>query len=233
MSYQQDRNSGGGGYRSGGGNRGGGGSNRGGGGYRGGGNRGGGFGGRPQFNKPRQSSIPEGFSLFYIAVVCPQQVDEQINVFKDYMEQTYGCRSAKKSPAHLTVVPPFKAEDELQDELKSFVDAYNVGIVPFDIQIKGFGAFGERVLFADVTPNQNLQELEQECMKEFVEKFPSIIFGLKPDFNPHVTIATRDIPEGKFGEAMEYLKTRDLDITHAVKELHLLRLVRGRWEIIS
>jgi 2'-5' RNA ligase len=179
--------------------------------------------------------LPEGFSLFYIAVSCPPEIDEKIEAMKEYMQQEYGCKAARKSPAHLTIVPPFRAEDELESELSGFVTTYNVGIVPFDIQLKDYGQFADRVLFVDVVrPNDSLESLEKESMAEFSEKFPGIIFGMKPDFNPHVTIATRDIPEGTLSKARQYFEeNHPVDLSFEAKELSLFRLVDGWWKKVD
>ncbi|TAD83987.1 MAG: hypothetical protein EAY75_13925, partial [Bacteroidetes bacterium] len=100
-------------------------------------NRGGGGGyqrrydNRPQ--QPRRNPLPEGFSLFYLAVVCPAEINEQVKQFKAHLEHTYGCTSAAKSPAHITVVPPFRAEDEMAAPIADFVQTFNMGVVPIDI----------------------------------------------------------------------------------------------------
>ncbi len=190
---------------------------------------------RKSFDKPRRAPLPEGFSLFYIAVGCPPEVNEKIEILKDYMEKEHGCRAAKKSPAHLTIVPPFRAEDELEKQLSDFVTTFNMGMVPFNIALKDYGQFAERVLFVDVEgPNQSLIALEKECMDEFNEKFPAIIFGMKPDFNPHVTIATRDIPEGKLAGSKSFFESNHpIDITFEANKLSLYRLSDGWWKEVQ
>ncbi len=198
--------------------------NRGGGNYRNN-NR----GGYQQQNRRPVNRIPEGFSLFYMAAKCPEAIDEKIGSFKSYMNEKYGCRAAQKSPAHITVVPPFKAEDETLESLKAFVDEFNMTIIPISLELNGFGAFGERVIFVDITKNDDLHKLEQTCMAEFTEKFPGIIFGLKPDFNPHVTIATRDIPEGKFNEAFEYFTQQQYNDSFTCNALKLFKLENNVW----
>lgn len=181
----------------------------------------------------RPSRLPEGFSLYYLAVLCPDAINAKVKGFKDYMEQTYGSRAAAKSPAHLTIVPPFRAEEELESMLKDFAQTYSMGMMPVDVSLEGYGHFGDRVLFVDVAPNAGLQTLEKEAMQEFTQQFPSIIFGMKPDFNPHVTIATRDIPEGRLTEALEHFKqNHPFSENFTAKELKLLKLVNGWWEIL-
>ena len=192
---------------------------------------------RPQRNFQRQdrpkryNPLPEGFSLFYISILCPNPIEEKVKGYKNYMEEKYGCRAASKSPAHITIVPPFRAEDELLPTLQDFVSTFNIGIVPFDISLNGYGQFGDRVLYVDIEPNESLKQLESECAEEFNQKFPGIIFRTKPDFNPHVTIATRDIPEGKIQEARMYFESN-----HPIAEsfnattLSLMKLDNGWWK---
>ena len=187
---------------------------------------------RRQQQPRRHNPLPEGFSLFYIAIVCPEQVEEKLSQFKGHMENRYGCRAAKKSPAHLTIVPPFRAETEMEQPLLDFVQTFNMGMVPFDVELKGYGHFGDRVLFVDVPANESLNGLEKEAMQEFSNQFPSIIFGMKPDFNPHVTIATRDIPEGKLQEALDYFEANHpVEEKFTAKEMKLMRLVDGWWKL--
>jgi 2'-5' RNA ligase len=224
------------GNRSGGGGYGRGDNNRGGGGGRGGyGNRGGG-GFRPrgqQDFRPKRNPLPEGFALYYIALICPDELNEKVKAQKEYMFEQYGCRAAGKSPAHITIVPPFRAEEDLQQNLLDFVSTFNIGIAPFTVGLNGYGNFGDRVLFIDVAPNQQLLQLEQECMQEFTDQFPSIIFGMKPPFNPHVTIATRDIPEGKLQEAKAYFEAQgSFAEQFDAKELRLVKLDHGNWNVV-
>lgn len=190
---------------------------------------------RKKFDKPKRAPLPEGFSLFYIAIACPEAINSEVSALKKHMELTYGCKAAGKSPAHLTVVPPFRAEDEMLGQLKDFLTTFNIGVVPFDIQLKGYGQFAERVLYIDVArPNDALQNLERECMAEFAEKFPGIIFGMKPEFNPHVTIATRDIPEGKLAEARQHFETNaPIDSTFSANGLALYKLEGGWWNKVG
>ncbi len=189
---------------------------------------------RRSFNKPKRAPIPEGFSLFYIAIECPAEINDQVEAMKNYMEKNYGCVAAKKSPAHLTIVPPFRAEDELIGELTNYVQTFNMGLVPFTIKLNNYGQFGERVLYIDVeSPNTSLINLEKECMDEFSEKFPGIIFGMKPEFNPHVTIATRDIPEGALTTARNYFEHHyPVNMEFTTTNLTLYRLENGWWNKI-
>ena len=192
------------------------------------------YSGRSQYNRHqnRPAPLPEGFALYYIAAICPNNIDEKVKVYKQYMQEKYGSRAAQKSPAHLTIVPPFKAEEDMEKLLNDFVATYNFSLVPFEIQLKNFNHFGNRVLYVDVVPNETLNGMENDINTQFGEEFPSIIFRSKPEFHPHVTIATRDIPEHKFDEVWEYFKQEQIEVLYPCRNLSVMKLVRGVWEHI-
>ena len=55
--------------------------------------------------------------LYYIAIVCPPAVNEEILVFKHWMRDQFNCKAALKSPAHITLIPSFLMEKRLEDDL--------------------------------------------------------------------------------------------------------------------
>jgi len=190
------------------------------------------YNGRPSYNQRsnRPAPLPEGFALYYIAAVCPEEINEKLEGYKQYMQAKYGSRAAQKSPAHLTIVPPFKAEEDMEKLLQDFVSAFNFSLVPFNIRLNNFGHFGNKVLFVDVEENETLHIMERDINEQFTKEFPSIIFRSKPEFHPHVTIATRDMPENKFDEIWSHFQQELIDETFACKGLQVMKLVRGIWQ---
>ncbi|MDA3613958.1 2'-5' RNA ligase family protein [Polluticaenibacter yanchengensis] len=183
-----------------------------------------------RFNQ-HQNSLPDGFALYYIAILCGNEINEKVLSLKNYMQSTYGSRAALKSPAHLTIIPPFKSEEDLENNYKSFLDEVNFTLVPVTVKLNGYNHFGERVLFVDVEKTEALLNIEKETFNLFEDRFPAISFNAKPEFNPHVTIATRDIPEGKLSEALAYFKeNHPFNDEFTVKELKLMKLKNNKWE---
>jgi len=190
------------------------------------------YNGRPQYRRRSNAPtpLPEGFALYYIGAICPEDVNEKVSVYKQYMLDKYGSRAAQKSPAHLTIVPPFKAEEDMEKRLDDFVATYNFSLIPFEIQLKGFNHFTNSVLFVDALPNEALNSMEQELNTQFTAAFPSIIFRTKPMFHPHVTIATRDIPENRFEEIWDYFQQQEIEVAYLCKAVSLMKLIRGVWQ---
>jgi 2'-5' RNA ligase len=235
-----NRPQGGGGYnrsgdgqqRSGGYNRsGGGGFNRGGG-RPGGGNRPGGRpggGSRPFNRNNRNGGAPTEKSMYYVALLCPLEIDEQMDNYKSFMKETYGCEVAAKSPAHVTLVNPFFLSEGKHKDLLEKLEAFDSLVTDVSIEIDGFNHFDNRVIFADVVSNENLTAL-QEQLENYLRNtgFPFIKEAKKP-FHPHVTIATRDIKAENFDEAWANFEGKTFKGSFSTNAIHVMKLVEEKW----
>ncbi|MCS6819887.1 MAG: 2'-5' RNA ligase family protein [Chitinophagales bacterium] len=172
--------------------------------------------------------MPVQSCLYYVAVVCPFSIDVQISAFKKWMQERYGCKHALKSPAHITLIPPFRCEPQLENNLKALINEVNDGLMSFDVIISGFGCFGKRVIYAEIKENSQLSLLHQLSNKIFSE----IIFDNNRSFRPHITIATRDIPESSFEEALKHFLAIDFQTSFCVENVSLLKLIAGKWNVI-
>ena len=55
--------------------------------------------------------------MYFIGIAAPAEVNEQVLQWKHYMRDHYGCTVALRSPAHITLIPPFWMEEVLEKEL--------------------------------------------------------------------------------------------------------------------
>ena len=72
-------------------------------------------------------------SMYFIALVLPRHLDEKIRVYKQTMLDQYGCRVGLKSPAHITVIPPFWMEEEKEEQLTMDIGRVSTGLRSFRI----------------------------------------------------------------------------------------------------
>ncbi|MDP5016367.1 MAG: 2'-5' RNA ligase family protein, partial [Dolichospermum sp.] len=63
-------------------------------------------------------------SRFFIALLPPQEIQEYANDIKHYFADKYACHSAKKSPPHITLQPPFEWSDTLVTNLETSLQAF-------------------------------------------------------------------------------------------------------------
>jgi 2'-5' RNA ligase len=223
--FRREGQSSGGGYR---------GGNSGGGGYRGNSNggSGGGYrkdGGRNPRGKQGGKPTRREMDMYYVTLLCPLDIDEQVHEHKNYMRRTFGCDVASKSPSHITLIAPFFMSGGKSKELEERLEAFESTVNEVSLNLNGYGHFENRVIFVDVEPSAALETL-QEQLEVYLKNngFPFIKEAKKP-FHPHVTIATRDVKPEDFEAAWPTFEGKEFTASFTTNTMHLMKLSEDRW----
>lgn len=169
-------------------------------------------------------------SLYFLALLLPDKISDPITILKKEVERKYGVRHALKSPPHITLQRPFRRsqsdETVLFEKMSSFATAHS----SLEIRLSGFGAFVPRVIFVDVVRSRELAD-RYEDLQQFLQTdldFP----GHESDFgfNPHVTIATRDLKK-QFHKVWDDFKNQDFEADFVSYDLALLKHNGENWDI--
>lgn len=146
------------------------------------------------------------------------------------MAQTYHSKAALRSPPHITLHMPFrlgvKKLVRLQNALQNFCDKQG----PLEIELDGFSTFSPKVIFIDVVPDPQLDDLQKgiaELMKTELNIF-NANFQDRP-FHPHVTVAFRDLRKSQFHQAWQHFKTQTFQERVRFDELSLLIHEHSKW----
>ena len=148
------------------------------------------------------------------------------------MKEHYQCEVALKSPAHITLIPPFWMKPEIESELIHSLLEFSITQAGIHIQLNNFSYFKPRVIFVNVVQNEDLLSLKNNLL-EFLsatKKFP-----LPEDdrlFYPHVTIATKDLHKKTFYEAWEFFKEKQYSADWRTEGISLLRHNKKNWDVI-
>ncbi len=148
------------------------------------------------------------------------------------MKDRFNCSVALRSPAHITLVPPFWMNDNLENELEHAIDQFSQRQVPFEINLENFAAFKPRVIYADVVSPPQLQTLHDQLHECLIAEG---LFPIKKEdrsFHPHATIATRDLHKKVFYEAWEIFKNKNYTAECRVNGISLLRHNQKNWDVI-
>lgn len=172
--------------------------------------------------------MPE--NLFFIAIVPPSEIAEKVEEFKQYVADFYQSKHALKSPPHITLIPPFWWAEEKYNLLKSELISWTANVKPFRLTLNDFNCFKPRVLFVDISNNIELRSLHNGIKNLLIDKW-----SLSPDkrihYNPHMTIAFKDLKPRQFFRAWDYFKYKKFQASFMVNNLCILKHVGGRWLI--
>ena len=171
-------------------------------------------------------------NMYYIAIVAPEEINKQILKWKNFFKENFQCSAALKSPAHITLIPPFWMNEELERDLVDSITDLSGRLTSFRIQLKDFSAFTPKVIFVDIIESEMLNILYHSTNKYIQQqnKFPVKEDG-RP-FQPHVTLATRDLYKKDFYEAWERFATKKYEAFWDVNGISLLRHNKKNWDVI-
>lgn len=170
--------------------------------------------------------------LYFIAIVLPEELNRRIAKYKHLAEERWNCKVALRSPAHITILPPFWMDETLEQELIAATNDISSAVTSFTITTANFSAFRPRTIFIAISTNDQLGSVKEVLDQYFKEHKH---FKAKPDgrpFHPHITIATRDLHKASFAEAWDYFKDKEFCEEWMTTGLRLLRYHQKKWDVI-
>src|SRR6201988_3109775 len=147
-------------------------------------------------------------NMYFVAIVCPPATDKDVLQFKNWMNEQFGCVVALKSPAHITLIPPFWLDESEEEKLLETLQNFTSDRDELEIQLDGFSKFGKRVLFICVLEDPDLGIIKKETENHFVKTFADVIEKDDRPFHPHVTIANRDLKPGDLEKAWQHFEKK-------------------------
>ena len=169
----------------------------------------------------------------FIGVLPPGKITLALEDCRKYMNKVYGCKSGYGTPIHVTLVPPFVLPEEfstadlaktLQKQVFPFAKS-----LKFDAQIDNFEFFGERTIFAKVVQSEEWTTLRNKVRDAVLLLDPDCIKKDKRPFQPHLTVANRDIPSGTIIEALKIMNNLHFVETFPVDNITVFENYKGKW----
>lgn len=170
--------------------------------------------------------------MYFIAQVLPPKLNEKVLRHKNFMLEQYGCRVGLKSPAHITLVPPFWMEEEREQVLRAAIEKLASGTTHFSLATDNFSHFKPKTIFIALATNEALNALKKNSDAFFSDQ---AIPGLKTDerpFHPHITIATRDLHKKDFYEAWQFFEQKTFMETWMADGISLLKHNKKNWDVV-
>lgn len=170
--------------------------------------------------------------LYFIALIPPEPIFSEVYNYKLDIQKNYNSKAALKSPPHITLHMPFQMTEKKAILLGQELDLFVQKFTPFIIDLQNFGHFGERVIYIDIADSNSLNDLQFA-----VNKFMKLNFNLfnsthkDNGFNPHMTIAFRDLKKEQFRNAWNVYKNENYSRQFEANGINLLKHNGAKWEV--
>ena len=170
----------------------------------------------------------------FLGVLIPEDITLTLEDCRRYMNEAYGCKSGYGTPIHVTLVPPFHLPEEYTTA--DLVQAIEKDVLPqaaqlkFDAHIDNFDAFGDRTIFAKVIRDEKWTALRDKVLAAVLKAAPGCTKKDQRPFQPHLTVANRDIPAGVSADALEVMNELNLVEDFPVDNITIFERKGGKWE---
>ncbi|WP_143959336.1 2'-5' RNA ligase family protein [Litoribacter populi] len=172
------------------------------------------------------------YAKYYIAIVPEGEIQEKATGLKLAVKDKFNFKYALKSPAHVTLKMPFRYNEAKEQKLIDHLSTFLGQQPAFDLELKGIGRFGRRVLYIRVSQPPELMTLQQE-LGEFCKRELKLIEELADKaYNPHMTIASKDVKDSRFDECLAFLKEEGFFERLYVDKVALLKKGERNWEVV-
>lgn len=178
----------------------------------------------------KQTNIPQ--QTHFIGVLLPEDITLTLEDCRRYMNEVYGCKSGHGTPIHVTLVPPFRLQEEYSTA--DLISAIEKEVLPQGLgltaHIDNFDAFGDRTLFANVVAGDAWTKLRDKTVQAILNACPGCTKKDKKPFQPHATVANRDIPVGIMTKALQVMNELNLAEDFPVDNITIFERKGNRWE---
>lgn len=172
--------------------------------------------------------LPE--QKYFIAIVPPPPLRDEIHALKVRIGTTYGTKGALRSPPHITLHMPFLWNETKEEKMLQSLGDFALSSHRVAITLDGVGSFAPRVVFLAVNENQQLTDLQTRLFRHCKVMLNLFNANYKDrPFHPHVTLAFRDLRKDQFGALWNEIKEQSFNATFEASSITLLKHDGKQW----
>lgn len=167
-------------------------------------------------------------SLYFVAILPPKSIEERIDELKKEFSDVYKSFEALKSPVHLTLKEPFTLDTKDEALLLRKLEGLSFVHQPFQQELKDFDKHQKHTIHIKANKCAEIASIKRNIKRIFREYFFNVQQDQMP-FNPHYTIAYRDVPEKSFELAWEDYQQKTFEADFTCTHFTLLKHTGVKW----
>ena len=176
-------------------------------------------------------------SLYFIAIIPPADICEEITAIKKDFAARFNSRHALRLIPHITLKAPFALAPASHEAALRWFVSLDVPRNRFVQRLNNFGCFANKrnpVIFIEPVLEPPLQHLQQRIVASFRETFPGVpVPQNEAKFHPHMTVAYRDLSYAGFKKAWEEYRHKQYVRSFTVDNFSLLQHDQKQWNIVA
>ena len=170
--------------------------------------------------------------LWYIAILPPPLITREVMKFQEYARDQFNSSWALRSPPHITLFPPFRFLEKDFSRLNASLERFANKQSPFTLTLENFSCFEPRVIYTVVVLDSTLAAFQLSLKVSLKNELGLPYPGHHP-FNPHMTVAFRDLDDEQFQRAWTYFSKQMFERQFQVTTISLLKHHKKGWRIFE
>lgn len=171
--------------------------------------------------------------LYFIAIVPDIELCKEVTALKNHIAVKYFSKAALTSPPHITLYPPFKWDEQNEDQIINSLENFVKNKTFFNFMLNGFGCFKPRVIFIKPEASEELNKLQRGLLRHLKTAIGLSDQQNERPYHPHMTIATRDLQKKYFYEAWEEFNNKIFEAEFNVCSIVLLKHNNRCWDVLK
>jgi 2'-5' RNA ligase len=159
---------------------------------------------------------------YFLAIIPPEPLATEIDEIKQHFADEYSSKGALRSPAHITLHMPFQWKEAKEERLINLL-AQTTKFDSFDIQLNSYGAFYPKTIFIQNEYCQSLMDFQVALSRYTKREMQLFNSTHNRGYNPHITVAFRDLKQEAFEKAWATFKKKTFDAAFTVSSFWLLK----------
>jgi 2'-5' RNA ligase len=170
-------------------------------------------------------------ALYFIAILPPEEVNNQIEEIRLECSRKFGVFKALRPPVHITLYPPFHLDESCQANLERLIGDGTMALSSFTQHLENYGSFARKVVYIDAVKNTKLEYLYQAILSVIARNKidRQLESRINQPYNPHITIAYRDVSNEQFAAIWNEYKDRKLELSFEIERFTLLKHEKQKW----
>lgn len=170
--------------------------------------------------------MQETNKLYFVALLPDDNTCKLVADYKQVIYRQFACKAALKSPAHITLVPPFMMNNAQLEQVMVEMKKISSTATKFRIQTEGWNHFTNRTIYLDCQNSQYLAKIHARCQELAMQIGINIS---QRNFIPHITLANRDINAQQYDSLWEIVNNMDYPKSVIIDSLVIFEQTPNQW----
>lgn len=168
---------------------------------------------------------------FLIAILISESLRAKIDALNNRIASKTGFDVSNHSRPHITLHMPFEYPIKKEELLIELLKKLTLNTAAFNLVFDGVGSFNSKNIILKIQENEALMKLQNIIVQEFKTELKIMNGNFRNlPFDPHVTLAGREIRKSEFEAIKQAYQSENLSHEDLIANVVLMKQMGRDWK---